>query len=263
LIKTDLSLVLSDACEIARSAGAFLLSEFGALHEMSLKGEIDPVTEADKKVESLIVKRIQKVFPEHGVLAEEGSLIESKGDLTWVVDPIDGTTNFAHGFCMFCVSMALLQDNEPILGVTYAPVLNELFYALKGEGAFLNQKRIHVSDQPNLEKAFLTTGVPYTVRENLDYHISLYKKFIQKSFAVRRAGSACLDLAYVSCGRFDGYWEYGLKPWDAAAGVLLVQEAGGKVSDYQGFPYKVKNSLTIIAANPILFDSMVDLISHD
>jgi myo-inositol-1(or 4)-monophosphatase len=255
---------LSSSCEIAREAGEFLLSQFGSIHEMSLKGEIDPVTSMDKEAESLIVKRINQAFPDHGILAEEGALVESKGGMTWVVDPIDGTTNFAHGFGVFCVSMALLQeDQSPVIGITYAPVLNEFFSAAKGEGAFLNKKAIRISNQSHLERAFLTTGVPYTVRENLDYHINLYKKFIQKSFAVRRPGAACLDLAYVSCGKFDGYWESGLKPWDSAAGVLLVQEAGGKTSDYLGEPYKINESLTIVAANSVLLNSMVNLISHD
>jgi myo-inositol-1(or 4)-monophosphatase len=261
LLKRDA--ILEEARRIGWEAGNLLLRTYERPFAVSLKGEINLVTEADQKVERFIAESLQKAFPTHGIVAEEGTLVPPKGNFTWMVDPLDGTTNYAHHFPLFSVSLALLEENKPVLGVIVVPLLKEEFYAVKGEGAFLNGKAIHVSEVSDLGKAFLTTGVPYSVRENVDFHLGLYRKFLLRAFAVRRGGSACIDLCYVACGRFDGYWEAGLQPWDAAAGILLVEEAGGKVGDFSGNPYEIKVSQTLLAANKHLFLPMLEAIKHD
>lgn len=258
-LKTDR--FLQEARRLADEAGKFLLSKFETMHEVVFKGEINPVTEMDGASEKMIVDGLRAAFPDHGVLAEEGTLIESKGSFSWLIDPLDGTTNYAHGFHMFSVSVALLEDNRPVVGVITVPKLGETFHAARGEGAFLNGRRIHVSEQADLGKAFFTTGVPYSVRENPDFHLGLYKRFIMNALAIRRAGSACIDLSYVAAGRFDGYWEGGLQPWDAAAGILLVEEAGGKVSDLRGAPYVLKESYGLLTSNGRLHQSMLEVIN--
>jgi myo-inositol-1(or 4)-monophosphatase len=245
---------LEAAVEIAREAGKILREELDRPANISYKGEFDLVTQADRRSEALIVSRLQKYFPEHSVAAEEGTGKETGSQYRWHVDPLDGTTNFAHRYPCFCVSLALARQNELLLGVIYNPVYEELFSAARGEGATLNGKKLHCSKIEVLKNSLLCTGFP-----NHDRHshpnIHYYWDFTLKSHGVRRDGSAALDLASVAAGRFDGFWEFGLKPWDTAAGVVLVEEAGGTVSDMQGNPY-VPGGKTILATNGLIHKEM-------
>jgi myo-inositol-1(or 4)-monophosphatase len=228
---------LEVAVETAREAGALLLREFDRPQKISYKGEVDIVTEADKRSEQAILARLRSRFPRHTIVAEEGGRqAPAESRYCWYVDPLDGTTNFAHGFPVFAVSLGLLEDGEPLVGVVFNPISQELFSAIRGEGAYLNQKRVRVSETPQLAQSLLGTGFPSHKRTK-NPNISYYWQFTLRSHGVRRAGSAALDLCSVACGRFDGFWEFGLKPWDTAAGILLVREAGGRVTDFAGRPY--------------------------
>jgi myo-inositol-1(or 4)-monophosphatase len=222
---------------MAREAGAILREEFAKPPEIRYKGEVDIVTQADKRSEAALVARLRRGFPEHAIVAEEsGSCGAATSEFVWHVDPLDGTTNFAHGYPCFAVSLGLLQHGEPIAGVVFNPVHNELFSAARGEGAFLNGKPIHVSIVERLSESLLSTGFPVQQRA-ANRNIYHYWHFTLNSHGVRRDGAAALDLCYVACGRFDGFWEFGLKSWDTAAGMLLVSEAGGRVSDFAGQPF--------------------------
>jgi len=251
---------LQAAIEIAREAGQILREEFARPADISYKGdEVDLVTQADKRSESAIVARLTKLFPDHAIAAEEGSGHEttSGSGFRWHVDPLDGTTNFAHGYPCFCVSLALTENNALAAGVVYNPIYEELFAAARGEGATLNGKKIRVSKIPTLSTSLLCTGFPVHNRKgspNLRY----YGDFTMRSHGVRRDGSAALDLASVAAGRFEGFWEFGLKAWDTAAGVLLVQEAGGKVSDFSNQPYSLGGPL-ILATNGHIHEEMLSV----
>jgi myo-inositol-1(or 4)-monophosphatase len=245
---------LEAAVEIAREAGAILREELAQPPDIAYKAEFDLVTQADRRSEKLIVDRLQNYFPEHAIAAEEGTGKESASEFRWHVDPLDGTTNFAHAYPFFCVSMALARKNELLLGVIYNPIADELFSAARGEGATLNGKRIHCSKNPTLGKSLLCTGFPNHKRL-ANPNIHYYWDFTLKSHGVRRDGSAALDLAFVACGRFDGFWEFGLKPWDTAAGVVLVEEAGGKITDLEGKPY-IPGGASILATNALIHPEM-------
>ena len=228
---------LRGAIEIAREAGEILREEYAKPPEIRYKGEVDIVTQADQRSEALIVERLRGEFPSHTIVAEEGGGSgDSAAEYVWHVDPLDGTTNFAHGYPCFAVSMALLKDREPIAGVVFDPIHNELFTAAAGEGAQLNDESIHVSAVSKLAQGLLATGFPVQKR-TLNSNIYYYWDFTLRSHGVRRDGAAALDLCYIACGRFDGVWEFGLKSWDTAAGMLLVSEAGGRVSDFAGHPF--------------------------
>ena len=229
---------LKAAIEIAREAGAILRTEFDRPKEISYKGEVDIVTESDRRSEALIVARLREHFPGHAIVAEEGTGGEAAGaKYCWHVDPLDGTTNFAHGYPCFAVSIGLVEDGEPIAGVVFNPVSNELFTAARGEGAYLNSERIRVSTVDKLANSLVATGFPTHQRKN-SANMNYYWEFTLRSHGVRRDGSAALDLCSVACGRFDAFWEFGLNSWDTAAGMLLVQEAGGVVTDLAGRPYR-------------------------
>jgi len=235
--KSDAGHYLEVAVEAAREAGAILLSEFDRPKKISYKGEVDIVTESDKRSEAAIVARLQTRFPQHAIVAEEGGGdAEKAARYRWHVDPLDGTTNFAHGFPMFAVSIGLLEDGEPLVGAVFNPIANELFTAVRNQGAQLNHKAIRVSEIPTLSKSLLSTGFPAHKRMS-NPNIHYYWEFTLRSHGVRRAGSAALDLCCVASGRFDGFWEFGLKSWDSAAGTLIVREAGGMVTDFNGRPY--------------------------
>jgi myo-inositol-1(or 4)-monophosphatase len=229
---------LEAAIEIAREAGAILRAELDRPKKISYKGEVDIVTESDRRSEELIVTRLRKYFPGHAIVAEEGSGEAAAGaKYCWHVDPLDGTTNFAHSYPCFAVSIGLLEDGAPVAGVVFNPVSDELFSAGRGEGAHLNQKPIHVSSIEKLAYSLVATGFPTHHRKrsaNMDY----YWEFTLRSHGVRRDGSAALDLCSVACGRFDAFWEFNLHSWDTAAGMLIVQEAGGMVTDLDGKPYR-------------------------
>jgi myo-inositol-1(or 4)-monophosphatase len=241
---------LQAAIDIAREAGAVLREEVQRPPDIAYKGDFDLVTQADRRSEALIVSRLQTLFPEHAVAAEEGSGRETGSEYRWHVDPLDGTTNFAHGYPCFCVSMALAKGGDLLLGVVYNPIFEEMFWAARGEGAHFNGKRMQCSKIGELRKSLLCTGFPNTKRHTLP-NIHYYWDFTLHSHGVRRDGSAALDLAYVAAGRFDGFWEFGLKPWDTAAGVVLVEEAGGKITDLDGKPY-VLGGKSILATNGLI-----------
>jgi myo-inositol-1(or 4)-monophosphatase len=245
---------LEAAVEIAREAGAVLREEAQKTPDISYKGDYDLVTQADKRSEAVIVSRLQKYFPGHAVAAEEGTGKETGSEYKWHVDPLDGTTNFAHGYPCFCVSMALAKGDELVLGVVYNPIFEELFSAARGEGAFFNGKRMECSKIAALRGSLLCTGFPNHKR-HAHPNIHYYWDFTLCSHGVRRDGSAALDLAYVAAGRFDGFWEFGLKPWDTAAGVVIVEEAGGKITDLDGKPY-VLGGKTILATNGLIHAEM-------
>jgi myo-inositol-1(or 4)-monophosphatase len=245
---------LDAAIEIAREAGKILLEEFDRPAEISYKGDVDLLTQADKRSEQAIVARLNKYFPEHAIAAEEGTGHEGTSEFRWHVDPLDGTTNFAHGYPCFSVSIALTQRDALLVGVVYNPFYDELFAAARGAGATLNDKRIYVSKVSTLATSLLCTGFP--VHKRLaNPNIHYYWDFTLRSHGVRRDGSAALDLACVAAGRFDGFWEFGLKPWDTAAGVLLIEEAGGKVSDFAGEPYRLGGPM-ILATNGTIHEEM-------
>ncbi len=229
---------LEVAIEAAREAGGILLQEFDRPVRISYKGEVDIVTQADKRSEQAIVTRLRTHYPKHAIVAEEGGGSESDSPFRWHVDPLDGTTNFAHGYPCFAVSIGLEEAGELIAGVVHNPVSGELFTAVKGKGAYLNQKRIQVSTIDKLATSLLVTGFP-SVKRSQNPNIHYYWDFTLRSHGVRRDGSAALDLAGVACGRFEGFWEFGLHSWDTAAGVLLVREAGGTVTQFNGQPYRL------------------------
>ena len=248
---------LEAAVEIAQEAGRVLREELERPPAIAYKGEFDLVTQADRRSESVIVNGLQKRFPEHAVAAEEGTGRDTGSEFRWHVDPLDGTTNFAHGYPCFCVSMALARKGELLLGVIYNPVYNELFTATRGAGAFFNGRRIQCSRINALKSSLLCTGFPNHDRQ-ANPNIHYYWDFTLRSHGVRRDGSAALDLACVASGRFDGFWEFGLKPWDTAAGVIMVEESRGKVTDLKGQPYQLGGT-SILASNGLIHDEMVKL----
>jgi myo-inositol-1(or 4)-monophosphatase len=245
---------LDVAVEAAREAGRILLAEFARPARITYKGDVDLVTQADQHSEEAIVARLHSRFPRHAIVAEEGGGRESDSRWRWFVDPLDGTTNFAHGYPCFCVSIGLEEEGDLLVGVIYQPVSDELFTAVKGRGAYLNHKRIEVSKVDRLGTSLLATGFPSRKRAHIQ-NIEFYREFTLRSHGVRRDGSAAMDLAAVACGRFDGFWEFGLHPWDTAAGVLLVREAGGVVTTLAGQPFRVEAHETL-ASNRLIHDEM-------
>ena len=245
---------LEVAVETAQEAGTLLLSEFDHPAKISYKGEVDIVTQADRRSEEAIVTRLRTYFPKHAIVAEEGGGSESDSSFRWYVDPLDGTTNFAHGYPCFAVSIGLEEAGELLVGVIYQPVTGELFTAVRGEGAYLNQKRIRVSQVDRLATSLLATGFP-SVKRTQNPNIHYYWDFTLRSHGVRRDGSAALDLAAVAAGRFDGFWEFGLHSWDTAAGVLLVREAGGMATRLNGQPYR-PGEPEILASNGLVHAEM-------
>ena len=252
---------LETAVEIAREAGALLANYFERLVPFELKGEADLVTEADRNSEKLVVERLRSHFPSHNIVAEEGGGHESSSEYRWFVDPLDGTTNFAHSFPMFNITMGLERAGEMIAGVIFDPVRQEMFTAERGSGAWLNNRRIRVSNARRLSDSLASTGFPSRKRHH-NVNIHFYYQVAMASHGVRRTGSAAIDLAYVSCGRLDFFWEFGLKPWDMAAGTLLVQEAGGRVSDMRGAVHSVTASDHLLAGNGHLHDETLQLFAE-
>jgi myo-inositol-1(or 4)-monophosphatase len=236
------------ALDAAKAGAEELLKYYNGVFEVEYKGETDPVTQADRNSQKAIIKTIKGVFPNHGILAEEDGVNEAKEDHCWIIDPLDGTVNFVHGMPMFCVSIGLKYKGEVISGVIYSPVTKEVFMSEKKKGAWLNGKKIEVSRIDDTILALAATGFPYCVRKNSARVIKNFKNIMFECQGIRRLGSAALDMAYVACGRFDFFWEEGLKPWDIAAGALIVEEAGGKVSDYCGLKDFIFKD-TILASN--------------
>jgi myo-inositol-1(or 4)-monophosphatase len=251
---------LNTAIEIAREAGGLLLEHFRQPLEITYKRRSDLVTEADRRSEALIVERLQSHFPDHAIVAEEGGGQKTTSDYCWYVDPLDGTTNFAHGFPVFSVALGLAYRGEVVAGVVYDPTRDELFTAEHGAGAFLNRQRLRVSHTRDLAACLVATGFP-AFATNHDLNIEFYFRFTQLTHGIRRAGSAALDLCSVAAGRFDGFWELKLNPWDKAAGTLLVREAGGLVSGITGKPFNLLGD-DIFASNGLVLDQMIRVFSE-
>lgn len=251
---------LETAIDIAREAGSLLAHYYERRIGFELKGDYDLVTEADRASEKLVVERLNAYFPSHSVLGEEGGLRDKRSDYRWYVDPLDGTTNFAHGYPMFNVTLALEHNGELVCGVIYDPLRQEMFAAELGGGAFLNGHRISVSKAAKLEESLLSTGFPSRKRhENVNIHF--FHQVAMLTHGVRRGGSAAIDLAYVACGRLDGFWEFGLNPWDMAAGLLLIREAGGRTTDMHGGPVKLDGA-HIAVSNTAIHEPMLELFSE-
>jgi myo-inositol-1(or 4)-monophosphatase len=253
--------LLNFAIQVARDAGNLLVQRLGAA-QITNKGDIDLVTEADIAAEELIIDRIRSHYPLHGILAEEsGETIQegsSRSEWKWIIDPLDGTTNYAHGYPCFCVSIGVEHSGALEIGVVYDPMRNEMFAAERGQGATLNERRIRVSDVEELNRAMMCTGFPYDVRTRPDFARD-FTNFTLHAQAVRRDGSAALDLAYVACGRFDGFWEDGLNTWDIAAGALLVSEAGGRITNFENEPLDIYTK-KVVASNGRVHDAMLRLL---
>lgn len=249
------------AAEAAQKAGKMLRDNINKSVEIFFKGSVDLVTNFDNQSQRMIFAHLSTRFPDHDFLAEEGLNEEKGAEFRWIIDPLDGTTNYAHHFPIFCVTLALERKGKIVLGVVYDPMREELFSAVIGEGAFLNAKEIRVSSVDDLDKSLIATGFPYDVRVSNVNNIKHFNNFMTRVQAVRRCGSAALDLCYVACGRFDGFWELKLKPWDTAAGALIVQEAGGKVSDFKNNEFS-NFGIEILATNGLIHQQMVDVLQH-
>jgi myo-inositol-1(or 4)-monophosphatase len=256
--------MLQTAVEAALEAGKLLKQHLGRVRDIREKSgqEKNLVTEIDRKSEELIIGIIRRHHPGHAILAEESGRGGSESEFKWIIDPLDGTTNYAHGFPVFCVSIALEQSGTVIAGVIYDPNFDEIFTAEKGKGAFLNGRRMRVSQVDSLGKSLLVTGFPYTIAENPSHAIEHFIRFLRSAQAVRRMGSAAIDLAYVAAGRYEGFWEVALNPWDVAAGVLLVEEAGGRVTDFSGGEFSIYNR-EVLATNGLVHQQMADSLAAD
>lgn len=248
------------AIEAALRSGLFIKRSVGKVGKVSYKGIDNIVTDVDKSSEDIIIKKILSRFPDHSILSEERGAIDSHSIYKWIIDPIDGTTNFAHSFPFFSVSIALEKEGEVVMGVVYDPMRDELFYAQKGHGAYLNNRKIRVSKIKRLSESFLATGFSYG-SEGKVRNLANFKNFLIQSLAVRRAGSAALDLCYVGCGRFDGFWELDLHPWDSAAGMLIVTEAKGRVTKFDGSLFSLYEK-EVLATNSLIHNEMVNILEE-
>ena len=247
------------AREAAEEAGKDLMGLFGRINQIRMKGAIDLVTEADLQAEKTILDIIGRSFPDDRILTEEAGANDKQSDRLWIIDPLDGTTNFAHRFPCFAVSIGLRIKKEMVLGIVYNPSSEDLYLALKGQGAYHNDRPIQVSQVKSIKESLLVTGFSYKVHDSPESELDLFGKMIMKAQGLRRPGSAALDLCYVASGICDGFWEKDLHPWDTAAGSLIVQEAGGVVSDYQNQPYDPFQK-SILAANPHIHKAMLEII---
>jgi myo-inositol-1(or 4)-monophosphatase len=258
----EIAKFLGAAWEAADAAGTLIRESWQQPKEIGYKGAIDLVTSVDRESERRIVEVLQRNFPDHSILAEEETnLSGAKRNHRWIIDPLDGTTNFAHGYPQFCISIALEYDGKILLGLVYDPMRRECFRAVKGQGATLNGCAIQTSDIKELDKTLLATGFPYDRREKAEFYLTFFKEFMTRSQGIRRAGSAALDLCYVACGRIDGFWEFKLRPWDTAAAGLIVEEAGGKLTDFSGHPFSIWENETL-ASNGTIHDEMVGVMKQ-
>jgi len=242
-----------------KEAGRTLRKYYGNLSKIEYKSDVNLVTQADKESEATIIKIIKSAFPKHQILAEESGITKEESEYKWIVDPLDGTTNYAHTLPIFAISIGIEYKKEIIMGGVYNPISNELFFSEKGNGAYLNDKKICVSKVDKLEKALLVTGFPYDRRENVDYYMDVYGKFLKVSQGVMRLGAAAIDFCSVACGRLDGYWERKLYPWDQSAGMLIVEEAGGKVTDFSGNKTSCYNK-QVLVTNGLIHNGMVKIL---
>jgi myo-inositol-1(or 4)-monophosphatase len=256
----DLQTFLLAATEAAKTAGAYSRSRFGTRLDVEMKGEINPVTEVDKESERLIAESLRRRFPDHDILGEEGQGQRKDSPYKWIIDPLDGTVNYSHGYPLYAVSIALEFEGSIIAGAVYDPLHEEMFSAVKGGGAFLNGNPIRVSGVEKLIQAMIGTGFSYTFKQNKDKSLEHFQNIIMRAQAVRRDGVAAIDLCYVACGRFDGFWELNLFPWDVAAGVLIITEAHGKVSRFDGTPFSVYDK-EILVTNGIVHAEMISALA--
>jgi myo-inositol-1(or 4)-monophosphatase len=250
------------ALAAAKVGADILLSHYNGKLNIEYKGETDPVTQADKNSQKAVIKVIKDIFPDHGVLAEEDGVKEIDKNYCWIIDPLDGTVNFVHGVPMFCVSIGLKYKDEIIAGVIYSPVMKEVFIAEKGRGAWLNGKKIEVSKNQDIIRSLAATGFPYYFRKDSKRVMRNFYNIVHEAQGVRRLGTAALDLAYVACGRFDFFWEEGLKSWDVAAGILIVKEAGGKISDYHGDNNPLFSETLLAANNQTIHKKILGIINE-
>ncbi|PKP34325.1 MAG: inositol monophosphatase [Bacteroidetes bacterium HGW-Bacteroidetes-17] len=259
----NLKIITNQVCNLARAVGKFIQVEAHQLRsaDIEFKGIHNLVTYVDKIAEERLITELAKLIPESGFIAEESPKLETKAEFNWIIDPLDGTTNFIHGVPVYCISIALEYKSEIILGVVYEINRDECFYSWKGERAFLNNKLIHVSQSSNLDDSLLATGFPYYDYGRLDEYLQLFKYFMQHTRGVRRLGSAAADLAYVACGRFDGFYEYGLQSWDVAAGSFIVAQAGGMNTDFSGNSNYIFGK-EIISTNTLLNQELLSVIKH-
>jgi myo-inositol-1(or 4)-monophosphatase len=261
--ETELNEQLKNTLLRALHAGADQLKKyFDGTFEIQSKSRLnDLVTEVDKKSETAIIDVIQDEYPNHFILSEEVGEMSTDSNVKWIIDPIDGTVNFAHGIPICCVSIGIEMDGKLLMGAVFNPFMNELFFAEKGKGAFLNNKPLKVSDNANVKKACLVTGFPYRWVEVGKDPIKVFERFIRMGLPVRRLGSAAIDLCWVAAGRFDGFWEYNLNPWDIAAGYLIIEEAGGTVTNFNGDSYSVYDKQTL-ATNGKIHKEMIQVINE-
>ncbi len=253
--------LLAFAQDVARGAGEILRRNYGRRQTIHFKGEINLVTEVDRESERYILGRIRDAYPEHGVLSEESPERTSASPYRWIVDPLDGTTNYAHGYPCFCVSVAVEREGKLLAGAVYDPLLEEMFTATPGAGAFRNGEPIAVSTTGDLRKSLLATGFAYDVKTSSDNNFGFFRAFVLTGQAIRRDGSAALDLCYLACGRFDGFWELKLRPWDTAAGLLILLEAGGVASRLDGTPYDIHQP-ELLASNGRIHGQMMEVLRN-
>ena len=255
--------LLKFAIDIAKEAGEIQRVYFGKNNTIKIKStNIDLVSQADIESEQLLINKIKTKFPDHDIIAEESDLKQKNADFRWIIDPLDGTTNFVHKLPIFAVSIGIQYKEETIAGVVYNPAADKLFYASKGEGAYLNKEMIKVSSSDTLSKSLIVTGFPYLHDKKWDLLFDIFKDFYSKTRGVRRLGSAALDLCFVAMGRFEGFYEYGLKPWDVCAGSIIAKEAGAKVTDWDNkeFPF---SGIRILATNSKVHDEMVEILNKE
>jgi myo-inositol-1(or 4)-monophosphatase len=241
-------------------AGALIRARYRERQEISFKSEVDLVTAVDRDAERILVDAIGEAFPDHAIVAEESAARRGRDGHCWYIDPLDGTTNFAHGYPHFAVSVGLAHDGDLLFGLVYDPMREETFSAVRGAGARLNGAPIAVSDVDRLERALLATGFPYDRRQHVDFYLAYLRTAMLRAQGIRRAGAAALDLCWLACGRLDGFWEWKLRPWDTAAGRLIVTEAGGRVTDFAGGPHQLTGDETA-ATNGRLHDELMEMLA--
>ena len=255
----ELKHCLLDIIEIAKRVGDYLFKSAEKKKKVRFKGEIDIVTQFDKESQDMIVTELTERYPQYGILSEEGINCNVDAPLKWIIDPLDGTTNFAHGLPIWTISIALEVAGDISLGVVYDPTRQEMFSAIKAKGAFKDKKRIKVSGTRDLDRALLVTGFPYDIRTSDDNNLEHFANFAIRAQAVRRLGSAALDLCYTACGRFDAYWELKLSPWDQAAGSLILEEAGGRITDFKGCKFDIYGD-EVLGTNGLIHNQMIEVL---
>ena len=259
----ELKNFLKIAIEAAKEAGRIQRERFGENFKIEHKGEINLVTEVDYQCEKAIIDIIKRDYPEHEILTEEAGSVKTAPNsrYKWIIDPLDGTTNYAHSYPCFCASIGLEIDGEIVAGAVYNPMLDELFTSVKGKGAYLNEKRIGVSKIADINKSLLATGFPYDIRDSKENNLNHFCNFAVRAQAIRRPGSAVLDLCYLAAGRFDGFWELKLYPWDMAASSLIVKEAGGMITDFKGGEFSIYKG-EMLASNGLIHKEMIEILSR-